>query len=138
MKIEHLNYFIEISKTKSISVAAQNLHLTQQCLSRSIQSLENELSVSLLQRTNKGVVLTEDGKRTLTYATQIVNLAQDMQKELSHNKQQDKNTVVAVINIMYIVTFDLDKLTLAIHNFSKEYPQCQISYSSKQYFVYLI
>lgn len=45
MRIEQLEHIIEISKTHSINLAAQNLHITQQSLSRSIKSLEDELSV---------------------------------------------------------------------------------------------
>ena len=58
MRIEQLEHLIEISKTHSINHAAQNRHITQQSLSRSIKSLEDELLVPLLSRTRKGVAFT--------------------------------------------------------------------------------
>ncbi len=61
MRIEQLQAFVEIACSKSISIAAQNLFITQPSLSRSIKSLEDELGVSLFIRFSDGVRLTEEG-----------------------------------------------------------------------------
>lgn len=129
MRIEQLEHIIEISKTHSINLAAQNLHITQQSLSRSIKSLEDELSVLLLYRDHKGVSLTEQGQIVLKRAQEIIAvtelLHQDLQETHSH-----KASISGTLNIMYMNSFDLDKLMKCIQEFSKTYPDVKITIHS--------
>ena len=50
MQLSQMRYFIEVARTKNISLAAKNLHLSQPYLSFAIKSLEKELGVALLIR----------------------------------------------------------------------------------------
>lgn len=61
MEFKHIEYFIETSRHKSISAAAQVLYISQQALSRCIANMESELGCKLFNRTVKGITLTEDG-----------------------------------------------------------------------------
>ena len=63
MRTEQIKYLIEISEHCSLSAAAEKLCITTAALSLSVKSLEEELGLLLFQRTNKGVELTEEGKR---------------------------------------------------------------------------
>ena len=72
MRLEQLEHFIEIAHTKSIHLAAENLYLTQPSLSRSLRSLEQELGISLFQRTVKGVQLTSYGETLYPEILQIL------------------------------------------------------------------
>lgn len=65
MRLEQLEYLIEIQKNTSLSAAAQKLHISSQALSKSISSLENELGYALLNRTYKGVQLTEKAHKVI-------------------------------------------------------------------------
>ena len=49
---------IEVVNAGTISAAAQNLHVSQPALSKTIKNLETELGQSLLKRTNHGVCPT--------------------------------------------------------------------------------
>lgn len=62
MEFKHLEYFIETSRHKSMSKAAEALFISQQALSRCIANMEQELGVTLFARSVKGIQLTEDGK----------------------------------------------------------------------------
>lgn len=73
MYLQKLVYFTEVANQGSINKAAEVLFLTQPNLSRSISSLENELGVQLFNRNNKGVFLTEDGKKLYEYSRVIMN-----------------------------------------------------------------
>lgn len=73
MKIEHLQYFIVLANSSSISKAAEKLFISQQQLNRIITSLEEEVDAKLLSRTTNGITMTEDGQDFLTYAQNIVN-----------------------------------------------------------------
>lgn len=63
MRIEQLAYLVEISKNTSLNQSSKNLHISYQGLSNAINSLERELGFQVLNRTPKGVTLTEKGQR---------------------------------------------------------------------------
>ena len=62
MDIRVLQYFVTIARERTISRAAERLHLTQPTLSRQLKDLEEELAVSLFNRSNREMTLTEDGQ----------------------------------------------------------------------------
>ena len=63
MRSEQLQYFIELGNHQSISSAAEYLHISSQALSISLKNLEEELGLSLLNKSAKGVAFTEDGEQ---------------------------------------------------------------------------
>ncbi|MEE1353255.1 MAG: LysR family transcriptional regulator [Acutalibacteraceae bacterium] len=71
MTLQQLRYVVEVSRNGSISRAAQNLFVTQPSLSKAISDLETEMGITIFQRTNRGVTLTEEGTRFLSYARQV-------------------------------------------------------------------
>ena len=93
MEIRQLRHFLEIVRCASFRQAADNLHLTQPALSKSIRNLENILQVELLERTPTGVVPTEYGKVLLDYATYVDFELTRAQAELTSLRGADKGTV---------------------------------------------
>ncbi len=71
-----LIYFFEVCHTLNLTNAAKNLRISQPCLSRAIQNLENNVGTKLLIRNKKGVVLTPAGKKM---SMQIKPLLQNWQ-----------------------------------------------------------
>ena len=63
MTLNQLRYVIEIVRCGSISTAAQELFITQPSLSKSVNELEKEMGITIFRRTNRGVVLLEEGIR---------------------------------------------------------------------------
>lgn len=94
MNIQYLKAFYVTVKANSISKAAKILHLTQPGLSMQIQSLEKELQVSLLNRSNKGVELTEGGKVVYDYATTILSLQDNIERDLENLKTHKKHLLI--------------------------------------------
>jgi len=72
IQIQQLLYFQKVAETKSMNKASALLYVTQPNLSKQMQNLEKDLKVILFERTNKGIVLTEAGKRLLDYTKAIV------------------------------------------------------------------
>ncbi|MBC2721714.1 LysR family transcriptional regulator [Desulfosporosinus sp.] len=72
MRIEHLYYLVEIAKTKSITLSAEHLFISQQGLSQAIQKLEADLNVPLLRRSRQGVSLTEAGNMAVEKAKEVI------------------------------------------------------------------
>lgn len=73
MQLQQLIYFVTVAEQGSINKAAEHLFTTQPNLSKAIGNLEAELKVSIFNRTNKGVILTDDGKKLYQYARTILN-----------------------------------------------------------------
>jgi len=72
MKLEHLNYLIVLSETKSITKAAVRLYTSQQNISKIIKQLEDEIGTTLIYRDRKGVDFTSEGKQLLEFAVKTV------------------------------------------------------------------
>ena len=75
----HLRYFLEVANTLHITRAAERLHIAQPALTQNIQQLEQELGVSLLERTGRRISLTEAGrvfKREAEHSLQVFQGAQ--------------------------------------------------------------
>ena len=71
MKLRQLRYFVTIVDAGSFSRAAQVAHVAQPALSQQIADLEDQLGVSLLQRSARGVNATAAGERLYVEASAI-------------------------------------------------------------------
>ncbi|MEG1912311.1 MAG: LysR family transcriptional regulator [Cloacibacillus sp.] len=70
--IQHLRYAVEVERTGSISRAAENLYMGQPHLSKAIRELEEDMNITIFNRTTKGVAPTPQGERFLEYARNIL------------------------------------------------------------------
>ena len=59
---DHYRIFYNVAKYKSFTRAAEAMYSNQPNLTRAVKILEKQLGCTLFERTNKGVVLTDDGK----------------------------------------------------------------------------
>ncbi|WP_031546926.1 LysR family transcriptional regulator [Salinicoccus luteus] len=71
MKLHQLKYFIEVVLSGSINEAARRLYISQPTLSKAIKELEKDLGIVLFTRTSTGISLSPDGAEFLSYARQI-------------------------------------------------------------------
>ncbi len=78
MNLRFVEAFYWVATLKSISRAAEKLHLTQSAMSSRVAALELELGVSLLDRSKKQFRLTSAGTRFFAYAERLL----DLQKEI--------------------------------------------------------
>ena len=79
MEFRQVLYYDAVYRNSSISKAAQELFVTQQCVSKQISMLEKELGVNLLVRRQNGVVPTEEGRWFHEHASMILQIEQDIQ-----------------------------------------------------------
>lgn len=89
MTLQQLKYVIKISKSGSMHTAADELFITQPNLSKAIKDLELEMGITIFNRTNKGVLLTDDGTKFLSYARQVVEQA-NLLEDIYKNKESIK------------------------------------------------
>ncbi|MEK4298818.1 LysR substrate-binding domain-containing protein [Oceanobacillus sp. FSL W8-0428] len=83
LELKQLLYFKEVAKHKSITKAAQQIHISQPALSKSIKALEEELEAILIIRTNKKIDLTDAGNMVLEYTKEITGLVDEMKLTLN-------------------------------------------------------
>ncbi|MBI3973460.1 MAG: LysR family transcriptional regulator [Chloroflexi bacterium] len=77
-----LDGFLIVAQRGSITLAAQELGLTQSGLSRQLQRLERRLGILLFERTRGGVRLTPAGERYRAYAEDVVTRRRRLLEEL--------------------------------------------------------
>ena len=78
MNIKHLEHLLALADTGSFSRAAEKLFITQSALSRSIQSLEEDLGAKVLDRIGKRNELTPLGQDVVARARHIVRDAAEL------------------------------------------------------------
>lgn len=72
MEIKQLEYFAAAVEYGSLNRAAEKLYTTQPNVSRVLNSLEKELHVTLLERSNKGIRMTQQGEELYGHAMSIL------------------------------------------------------------------
>ena len=90
MNIQQLEYILAVEEHKHFGRAAEACYVTQPTLSAMILKLEEELGISLFDRSKQPVHVTEDGKKILDQARKIIHevyllksFAAEAQDELS-------------------------------------------------------
>src|ERR1700752_1541276 len=69
MELRHLRFFVAVAEEGSLTLAAERrLHTAQPSLSRQMRDLEEEVGVQLMERTARGIELTEAGRIFLDHA----------------------------------------------------------------------
>lgn len=98
MKIENIRYIIEVSQYKSINKASKNLFVNQQQLSRIIASVEEELGVTIFERTAKGVFLTPAGKEVVKKFQVIVDTYDSIGDKTEVAKEQQLHGKIHILS----------------------------------------
>lgn len=128
MRIEQLRYLIEIEKTASINKASNHLFITQQSLNISLTKLEDELGVTIFDRTAHGVHLTREGQIVIEYAIDVINKTEHLKRMLA----KKNNELVGTLEISAGPAFSYEvmpKVLLKMHDMyekiSIEYLECE-------------
>ncbi len=121
MDIRVLNYFVTIVQTKSISNAANTLHVTQPTLSRQIKDLEEELDTVLFHRGSREIQLTDDGQYLYNRAIEILALV-----EKTENNIRKSEEISGEIYIGAAETHSLNIVATVIKKMTDQYPEIRI------------
>ena len=102
MNLLHLKYAVEVSKTKSISKAAENLFMGQPNLSRAIRELEESLGIVIFERSTKGISVTEAGAEFLQYARRILSQVDEVEALYREGRSKKQRFSACVPRASYI------------------------------------
>lgn len=98
----HLKYAIEVEKTGSITLAAENLYMNQPNLSKAIKELEASIGFDIFKRTSKGIVPTKKGEEFLDYAANILAQVEEMEGHFCKSKAKKITFNVSIPRASYI------------------------------------
>lgn len=113
-----LKYFLAVAREENITKASEILHITQPTLSRQLTKLEEDLGVQLIVRGKKGISLTDEGMLFRRRASEIVELAEKAEKELTENEQ----LINGVISIGAGEFESVQLITKLFMSFKEKYP----------------
>ena len=95
IEFNQLEHLIAIEKAGTLSKAAENLHISQPGLTRSIQRLEEDLGMPLFEHKKNKLILNENGLLALQYAKKIISDRQEMLTEMEKFANKNKKIKIS-------------------------------------------
>ena len=118
VKLEYLEYIVEVKRCKSISRAARNLYTTQPTVSIAIQNVEDELGFKIFHRSNTGVELTKEGMELYEKIERVLATIEEM-KQISEKQSIKAINLLAVPEVCSSFTIDLvERMSSSLKNVS--------------------
>lgn len=131
---EELKVFVSVVESGSFSRAAEQLHMANSAVSRTIKKLENKLGVALLTRTTRHLALTQEGER---YFRRVQSFLQEMtsaENDLIESRYAPKG----LLRVDAATPVILHLLMPMIKPFRERYPDVTLSLISSESFINLI
>jgi DNA-binding transcriptional LysR family regulator len=82
MNFRQLQTFVEIVNLGSFAAAAKKLNATQSTISARIQELEQDLGVTLFDRSQRKAAVTAKGRELISYAERALALQDDIRRQI--------------------------------------------------------
>lgn len=118
MNLQDLKYFAAVAEFRHFGRAAEACHISQPTLSGQIRKLEDELGVSLLERSNKRVDVTPVGRQILEHARRALNEA----GQIESVARAARDPLVGALRLGVIPTLAPYLLPLILEPLRKAYP----------------
>ncbi|KAF6582090.1 MULTISPECIES: LysR family transcriptional regulator [Paenibacillus] len=103
MTLQQLKYVIEVTNRGSMNEAAKRLFISQPSLSNAIRDLEEEIHITIFERTNKGISLSKEGVEFLGYARQVVEQAELLENRYLDAKPSPQHFAVSTQHYAFAV-----------------------------------
>ena len=93
MELRQLRYFLSAANHLSFTKAAEECCIVQSAMSQQIRALENELDVTLFERTKKGLRLTPEGRVTAEQVRKLLDHVEEVQTAVQQAKISAMSTL---------------------------------------------
>lgn len=126
MVMRRWEYFVAVADERHFGRAAARLHVAQPAVSRQIRLLEEELGVTLLQRTHRRVVLTPAGAVFLERARRILG---DMDQAVDVTRRLHRGDA-GVLRLGFIASTTTRVMPNLVRRYREAYPAVEVSLCS--------
>lgn len=120
MTLKHLHIFVTICQENSFTLAGERLNMAQPAISLAIRELEGFYGVTLFERMNRRIYITDAGSKLLEYANNILAKFGESINSIRNND------ICGVIRIGANVTVGETLLPLAMKLFHEKSPDITI------------
>ncbi len=119
--------FFYVAKTGSINSAANKMLISQPAISKAIKKIESELNVKLFDRTNNGMVLTNQGQNLFARVEMAYNEIVTAERSIRDGQSFARGflRIGAPSHIASFLVFD------KVKDFKRKYPNIRISIMSR-------
>ncbi len=121
--LKQIKYFQSVVQKNSFSEAAEDNYISQSAISQQIQALERELGFQLLERKNRGFVLTAAGEYFYQKSLVLTADYERMCSEAAKIARGDQ----ASLKIGYLRCYSGSEFHRALALFSEKYPDVAVS-----------
>lgn len=122
MNTSDLRVFEAVARLGSMSRAGDELHTVQSNVTARVRALEEEIGLSLFERTSKGALLTEAGRRLLPFAKDLLRLL-----EQARRAARDEGSPSGQLLIGALETTAAIRLSPILARFSARFPEVDLT-----------
>jgi DNA-binding transcriptional LysR family regulator len=108
MKLQQLVYATKVAECGNITEASRRLYVSQPSITSAIRDLETEMGVTIFERSNRGVVVTEEGETFLGYARQVLEQAELLEERYKGEARQVPHFSVSCQHYSFAVNAFVD------------------------------
>ena len=122
MTLTQLEYVLAVYKHKHFGKAAESCFVTQPTLSMQLQKLEDEIQLTLFDRSKSPIAPTDEGIVIIEQAQKIIK----EQKRLFSILEESKEEITGEFKLAVIPTLSPYLIPLFIRSFHKKYPKVRL------------
>lgn len=108
MTLQQLRYIVTVAESGNITEAAKRLFISQPSLTNAIHELEKEMQITIFNRTNKGVSISNEGDIFLSYARQVLEQTSLLEEKFLNKKEQRSRFSVSCQHYSFAVNAFVD------------------------------
>lgn len=124
MTISQIQYFLEVADCRNISEAARHLFITQPTLGRQLTSMEKELNMQLIIRSNHGIQLTPAGLVLYEQFRRLMDIYRDGVEKAAHvSKGFSGELSIGILDGLNVN----DIIPKVIEYFEETFPQIELN-----------
>lgn len=127
MNLRDLKYLVTVAETRHFGRAAKRCFVSQPTLSGQIKKLEDELGVTVFERTNRSVTITPIGAEIVSHARRIMEQA-DLIRQLA---QAHRDPLAGPLRVGAIPTLSPYLMPLILMPLKRQYPQLRMVLSEE-------
>ncbi|MDU6092279.1 MAG: LysR family transcriptional regulator [Staphylococcus lugdunensis] len=119
MEIKQIKYFVEVVRQGGMTQASEHLYIAQSTISKAIKSIENEYNITLFDRSQKQIKLTDIGQTFYDNSLEFLALFEKLSLEMNDVVNLQKGHIRIGLSPMMNVQMFTDSL----NQFHQQYPK---------------